>query len=317
MNENPFLPPDNVIKAAEKGLKEINRYSNIKNINKLRELIALYCNTHSNRVVVSQGSEFLLREVIQIFSHDRKIIMVNPSFFPALYYAKEHAKKLVKVQLSPPKFELNSDVILKETNEPSILIIDNPNNPTGSILFEKNAIKELLENKQTLVLVDEAYYEFYGKTALDLVNEYPNLAIIRSMDKSFSLAGLRVGYLVGGNIFLEKMSDFQPFISQPAVYAAIESLKDTSYMESSIKKIINERNRVEAELKNIGYEVFPSNTNFLLFRSNIPDLGLQLMEYEIIIRDLSNDWLNGFYRVSIGLPEENEAFLDIMNKLLK
>lgn len=315
MNENPYLPPENVIGAASKGLEEINKYSDVHNMAKLRELIGSYNNISSDEVIAAPGSDFLLREIIEIFSYDRKMIMVNPSFFPALQCAKEHAKKLIKVQLTPPNFKLDCDIILSEMNEPTLLIIDNPNNPIGTILLEEKKVREILDNENVLLLVDEAYYEFCGQTFLNLVKDYPNLAITRSMDKAFSLAGLRIGYLIGGNLFMKKFSDFQTFLPQPSVYAAIEALKEPDYLKDNIKKIIKERERVKNELKKIGCSVFPSDTNFLLIKSDIPSLAEELRDHGILIKDLSGNWLSGFYRISIGLPKENNLFLSEMRDI--
>lgn len=309
MNENPYLPPNNVIRAINIGLKEINRYADIHNMDELRELIGAYNNISSDRVIIAPGSDFLLREVIEIFSNDRKIIIVNPSFFPALQCAKKHGKELIKIQLTPPEFKLNYDIISKEIDEPTLLIIDNPNNPTGAAFLKEKRVKELLDNRNVFFLIDEAYYEFYGQTFIGLIHNYPNLAITRSMDKAFSLAGLRIGYLVGGDFFIKEFSDFQTFLPRPSVYAAIEALGDPKYVKQNIEKIVKERERVMNELKKIGYNVFPSRTNFLLIKSDISNLARELRDYGILIRDLSGEWLNGFYRISIGLPKENDKFL--------
>ena len=314
MNENPYLPPENVLKEANKGLEEINRYADIQDMEKLKDSIGAYNNISSKKIIVAPGSDFLLREVIEIFSNNRKIIMVNPSFFPALECAKGHARKLVKIQLTP-KFKLNLNMVLNEINEPTLLIIDNPNNPTGSFLLNEKMVREILANENALLLVDEAYYEFCGQTFLNLVEEHQNLVITRSMDKAFSLAGLRIGYLIGGNAFIKKFSDFQTFLPRPSIYAAMEALKNIDYMEENIKKIVKERKRMKKELEGIGCVVFPSNANFLLIKSDIPDLAEELKEHGILIKDLSYNWLSGFYRVSVGLPKENNLFLSMMREI--
>ena len=315
MNENPYPPPRRVIRAASRGLEEINRYADTDDMNKLREAIGSYNNISPDNVIVAPGSDFILREVIETFSSDRKIIMVNPSFLPALQCAREHAKKLVRIQLTPPNFKLNYDIILSEVKEPTLIIIDNPNNPTGALLLEEKKVKEMLENKNVLLLVDEAYYEFCGQTFLGLIKDYPNLAITRTLDKAFSLAGLRIGYLIGGSSFIKKFLDYQTFLPRPSVYAAIEALKDVNYMLENIEKLVKERERVKTELENIGCDVFPSNANFLLIKSTIPDLARRLRDYDILIKDLSSSWLSGFYRVSIGLPKENNLLLSTLRRI--
>lgn len=185
MNENPYLPPENIFKAAKQGFSNINRYSELKYSNTLRELLALYNNISKDRIILSPGSEFLLRETINIFSKDRKIIMTNPTFFPVLEHAVKSDKKIIKHQLIPPDFKLKQRMILNELYEPTLIIIDNPNNPTGKMLLDENFVERILQNRNALLLVDEAYYEFAKYTFIDLVEKYQNLAIARTMDKAF------------------------------------------------------------------------------------------------------------------------------------
>jgi histidinol-phosphate aminotransferase len=312
MNENPYLPDDNIFKAAITGLEKLNRYSELKYLNELKNLLGKYNDVLADRIVLSPGSDFLLREVINIFSKNRKIIMVNPSFFPVSQYAMKLARKLIKIQLSPPCFKLDPELILNELDEPTLLIIDNPNNPTGASILDNKLVENILKNKNVLLLVDEAYYEFSGQTFAGLIQKYPNLAITRTMDKAFSLAGLRLGYLLAGDCFKHQFSDFPAFLSRPTLFAAIEALKNPEYLTQNIKKIISERARIEEELKKTGIEVFPGSTNFILIKSKIPDFARKLMDSGIIIKDLSEEWLNGFYRISIGLPDENDAILSII-----
>jgi len=135
MNENPYEPPENVLDAVAKGIRNVNRYSELKYLSELQKLIGSYSTVSPDRVIVSPGSDFLLREVINVFSKDRKIIVVNPSFLPALENAKVFSRKLIKYQLVPPEFKLNPEIILGELDEPTLIIIDNPNNPTGKNSF--------------------------------------------------------------------------------------------------------------------------------------------------------------------------------------
>ena len=317
MNENPYLPNDNILRAANNGIEKLNRYSELKYLIELKELLGNYNNVPSNRIVLSHGSDLLIREIINIFSKGRKIIMPNPSFFPVAQYALIQASRLTKFQISPPDFKLDRNLLLNELDEPALIIIDNPNNPTGKLLLDIDLVEKILQNKNALLLVDEAYYEFSGQTFAGLIYKYPNLAIIRTMDKAFSLAGLRLGYFLAGDYFKDQFSDFPAFLSRPTLFAAIEALKNPEYLIQNIKKIISERARIEEKLKIIGIEVFPGSTNFILIKSKVPDFARKLMDSGIIIKDLSEEWLNDFYRISIGLPDENDALLSIVKKIYK
>ena len=315
LNENPYLPPKNVIENAKKGLEAANRYCDFELMEKLREELEDYTKIPKDKIIIAPGSDFLLREAIHTFSANRKIIMVNPSFFPALECAKAHVEKLIRIQLIPPKFNLNYGLIMNEIDEKSLIIIDNPNNPTGQKILSKEIVENILE-KGALLLVDEAYYEFSGITFSDLIDKYPNLSITRSMDKGFSLAGFRLGYMLVGEHFKNALSDFITFLPRVSVYAGIEALKNREYMKENVKRIINERERMKKELKTLGLEVFESDTNFILIRSKISDLGEKLRQRGILIKDLSYEWLSGFYRITVGKNEENDILLKALGEIV-
>jgi histidinol-phosphate aminotransferase len=316
LNENPYPPPREVIEEAKKGLSDVNRYCDLKCMEKLKELLEDYTGISRERIIISPGSDIILREVIHTFSTDRKVVMPYPSFFPALECAKRHSKKLVRFQLTPPGFNLSKEAFLREITTSSLIIIDNPNNPTGKEILDRNIVIETLRNKDSLLLVDEAYYEFSKKTFSNLINSFVNLAIARTLDKAFSLAGLRIGYLLAGDYFKEGLSDFITFLPRPTVYAAIAALKNREYMEENVEKIIQERERLTDALRELGFDIFPSSANFILVRSNISGLGEKLAEKGILIRDLSRDWIPGYYRITIGLPEENDLLLKCLKEII-
>jgi len=316
-NENPYSPAKSIQKAAIKGLEKINRYSESEYLIELKELLGKYNNVPIDRILLSHGSNLLLREIINIFSKDRKIILVSPSFFPVAKYALKQARRLTKIQISPPDFKLDPYLLLNELNEPTLLILDNPNNPTGKILIDNDTTKKILQNKNVLLLVDEAYYEFSGQTFASLIEKYPNLAITRTMDKAFSLAGLRLGYLLMGDYYKEHFSNFPIYLSTPTLFAAIEALKKPEYMTANVDKILKEKIRIEKELLKTGIQVFQGKANFILIKTNIPDFGKKLNDKEVIICNLSDEWIDGYYRISIGLREENNILLSIIKKICK
>ena len=317
INENPYSPAKSIQKAAIEGLEKVNRYSEPKDVIELKELLGKYNNVPIERIVLSHGSDLLLREIINIFSKDRKIIMVSPSFFSVSQYALKQTLRLTRIQISSPYFKLDPHLLLNELYEPTLLIIDNPNNPTGKILIDDSTVEKILQNKNVLLLVDEAYYEFSGQTFASMIEEYPNLAITRTMDKAFSLAGLRLGYLLMGDYFKEHFSDFPIYLSTPTLFGAIEALKKPENMIANVDKILNEKIRVEKELLKTGIQVFPGKANFILIKTNIPDFGKKLYDKEVIICNLSDEWIDGYYRISIGLPEENNILLSTIKKICK
>ena len=315
MNEMPYPPPSGVFESALKELSNLNRYAEVEDMELLRDLLAVYSDVKKENIVLSPGSDILLRELIHSFSKDRKVVTVSPSFFPIVESAKRFSMKWVSIKLSPSTFDLNPDILMAQLNVPSLVIIDNPNNPTGRLLLDRGMVESITKMTDTLLVIDEAYYEFSGVTFADMVNDHANLAITRTMDKSFGLAGARIGYTIAGKAFLDGINSFYPFLSRFSLSAAVEALREPDYMRENVHKVIEERERVCKALEKSGALVYSSDANFLLVRTEIPDLKGRLEEMGILIFDLSNQLPPGFVRVSIGKREENDAFLSGYKKI--
>ena len=309
MNELSYPPSKEIIEAAQKGLKDLNRYSDHEDLEQLHELLANYSGVPKKHIILSPGSDLLLREAIHTHCKGKKIIMVSPSFLPTVQAAKQFATKLVSIRLSPPDFHMNFDLLLDQLKEPCLVIVDNPNNPTGKLLLDRQMVEFIAQDTNALLVIDEAYYEFSGVSFVDMVPDHPNLAITRTMDKAFSLASARIGYLVAGEAFLDAFSSFHMLLPRPSLYAAIEALKDAYYMRKNVHRVIVERERIYSKLNELAVQAYQSFTNFLLVRADIPDVVGKFKDIGILISDLSNQLPSGFIRVSIGSRKENEAFI--------
>ena len=317
MNEMPYPPSRKVLEAAQRGLSNLNRYANPKDLELLRELLAEYSGVSKRHVILSPGSDLLLKEIICTLAKGRNVIVVSPSFFPTVQAAKQFATKLIRIRLRPPEFNLNLEHLINELKEPCLLIIDSPNNPTGKILLDKRKTEAIIKNKKVLLVIDEAYYEFSGITFADMVEEHANLAIVRTLDKGFSLSGARIGYMIAGDDFLDNFSTFYPFLPQPSLYAAIEAMRNPSYIKKNIELVIKEKERVSKKLEETKLQVYPSSTNFLLIKTKIPDVARELKDRGIVVFDLSSQWLSGYIRVSVGTPKENDIFLSKIREILE
>lgn len=313
--ENPYPPPQYVMDSVKNKLKNVNRYINIDEQEYLLKLLSKYSGVDRKHLILSPGSEIILREVTNAFLIRKNLVTLAPSFLPNIRVSKNVKTKIIKIRLNPPNFDLDPDLLIK-IGKNSLIVIDNPNNPTGKNILDRYIIEEILGDKSSLLVIDEAYYEFSGMTVADLVEKYPNLAVTRTLDKAFGLAGLRIGYLIGGEYFTDYLSVFQYLMPSPSVYAAIEALENLEYMRRNVKLIIRERDRVIKELSEIGVKVYSSNTNFFLLETEDPDIVSELRDRGILVLNLSDIWLNGFIRVSIGTPEENNFFLAAIKKVL-
>jgi histidinol-phosphate aminotransferase len=309
MNEVPYPPSQDVIEAAGKGLSELNRYADPVDLEQLRGLLADYVGVPRRYMVLGPGSDLLLREMLHTSSVGRQVITVRPSFFPTVQAARQFAAKQLSIRLSPPRFDLPQELLVNALDEPSLVIIDNPNNPTGSMLLDRQAVKAIVGHNDSLLVVDEAYYEFSDVTSADLVSDHPNLVVVRTMDKAFGLAGARIGYATAGETALDRLASFYAFLPRPSLYAAIEALQHPGYMRENVRRIVKERERLRQALEQLAARVYPSSTNFLLVRTEMPDLAERLREAGVLVSDVSNHMPPGFVRVSVGTPEENDVFL--------
>lgn len=315
MNEMPFPPPDAVLESAQQGVDHIHRYADFADMRMLQKKLSEYSGVAEDRIFLSPGSDIILKEIILLFARGRRLVLVSPSFLPTTQTARQCADTIINLRLLPPDFSFNQEHLLQEAREPSLIIIENPNNPTGGILLDRSMIEKVLANQDALLVVDEAYFEFSGMTCADMVSHYPNLAVTRTLDKAFSLAGMRVGYVLAGDRFIDAFTAFNTILPQPGLRAAIAALDASEYSMENIQLIKRERLRMEKELSALGISTVDSTTNFILLSTGHPDMSRRLEERGILVADVSSQLPNGFIRVTVGTEEENSVFLDEMRKI--
>ena len=201
------------------------------------------------------------------------------------------------------------------------IIFPNPNAPTGRLL-PLEAIEQLLErNTDSLVLVDEAYIDFGGQTAIALVNKYPNLLVVQTLSKSRSLAGMRVGLAVGQPELIEALERIKnSFNSYPldrvALAGAAASFADREYFEQTCSKVIASREAMVSELTALGFEVLPSAANFVFARHPQQDAGelaAKLREQGIIVRHFRQPRIEQFLRITVGTDEQNAELIEALS----
>jgi histidinol-phosphate aminotransferase len=320
-NEIPYSPPQRVLRAAKEGLVHSNTYLKTYELDELRRRLSIYSEVEENSIFVGSGAEALMTETLHLFSRRREVIIVDPTFFMITCVTENLESlgtKVVKVRLTYPHFSLPAELLIEESKAASLTIIDNPNNPSGRLLLNSRSVEALCESTDGIVLVDEGYHEFSQFTVADLVKNYPNLAVARTMSKAFGLAGLKLGYMIAGETVLDLLSsaDLPLRPSKPSVYAAIEALKDTGYMKRNVRRIVKERERVRERVDEMGLDVYPSCTNFLLIRTDVPDAARRLEELGVTVFDPSKQLPCEFIRVSVGLKEDDDAFLSALKKIL-
>lgn len=316
-NENPYGPSPKVVAAIQAELNDTLRLYPDPNADRLKQTIAEYHGVKTSQVFVGNGSDEVLAHAFHaLFQHGKPLLFpdVTYSFYPVycgLYGVESEALPLDE------QFQIRVEDYARPNGG---IIFPNPNAPTGCLL-PLEAIERLLQaSPDSVVLVDEAYVDFGGETAISLVNRYPNLLVAQTLSKSRSLAGLRVGFAVGHEDLIEALERVKnSFNSYPldrlALAGAVASFEDQAYFEQTCNAVIHSREKLVAELKTLGFDVLPSAANFIFARHPQRDgaeLAAALREEGVIVRHFKQQRINQFLRISIGTEEQNQALIDAL-----
>ena len=316
-NENPYGPSPKVVAAIQAELNDTLRLYPDPNADRLKQTIAEHHGVKTSQVFVGNGSDEVLAHAFHaLFQHGKPLLFpdVTYSVYPVycgLYGIESEALPLDE------QFQIRVEDYARPNGG---IIFPNPNAPTGCLL-PLEAIERLLQaSPDSVVLVDEAYVDFGGETAISLVNRYPNLLVAQTLSKSRSLAGLRVGFAVGHEDLIEALERVKnSFNSYPldrlALAGAVASFEDQAYFEQTCNAVIHSREKLVAELKTLGFDVLPSAANFIFARHPQRDgaeLAAALREEGVIVRHFKQQRINQFLRISIGTEEQNQALIDAL-----
>ncbi|MDF3865022.1 histidinol-phosphate transaminase [Pseudomonas denitrificans (nom. rej.)] len=316
-NENPYGPSPKVVAAIQAELNDTLRLYPDPNADRLKQTIAEYHGVKTSQVFVGNGSDEVLAHAFHaLFQHGKPLLFpdVTYSFYPV--YCGLYGIDFEALPLDE-QFQIRVEDYARPNGG---IIFPNPNAPTGCLL-PLEAIERLLQaNPDSVVLVDEAYVDFGGETAISLVSRYPNLLVAQTLSKSRSLAGLRVGFAVGHEDLIEALERVKnSFNSYPldrlALAGAVASFEDQAYFEQTCNAVIHSREKLVAELKTLGFDVLPSAANFIFARHPQRDgaeLAAALREEGVIVRHFKQQRINQFLRISIGTEEQNQALIDAL-----
>lgn len=316
-NENSNnMPPELEERIADHLARfKFNRYPDAT-ATRLRALIAEANGLDSDNVIIGNGGDELLMNLFLAWGGPGRTLLTFPPTF-AMYENDAIVTGTTIVEIPRKEdFSLPQEETLARVARGDIdmVIIANPNNPTGN-LEDEGFLIELLKATDALVLIDEAYFEFSRSTMRPLLERFTNLVILRTFSKAFSLAALRVGYLLAQpSVIHELLKVRQPYsVSAFSQWAAQVVYRNRMLFEQGIENIVSERNRLTYELSKIpGVTVFPSSANYLLFKvSHASGVWRDLVHsYGIRIRDVSRgEGLEDCLRVTVGSREQNDAFI--------
>ncbi len=317
-NENPYGCSPRVNQALAK-YPAFNVYPD-DGQNRLREMLSGYTGVTADHIVAESGSNRLIDLVLRLLiSPGDEVISCPPTFIMYRFSTDLCGGTLIEIPRND-NFDVDVEKV-KAAISPrtKIILIANPNNPTGTSMPRED-ILELLDTGLP-VLVDEAYYEFSGETVAPLVTRYENLIVLRTFSKWAGLAGLRIGY----GLFPSGISDYMLrakiayCVNVAALVAVEESLKDIDYLQERVKAIIAERDRLFEELSSIEWlRPFPSVANFILcqvLKGKARELHRQLQNKGILVRYFDEPLLENYVRISVGRPEDTEALMSVLRQI--
>lgn len=321
-NENPYPPAPGVIRALEQFDMDRLRLYPEPDCKVLVNAIAEYYGLNSSRVFVGVGSDDVLAMIFMTFFNSEK-----PILFPDITYSfyDVWADMLrIPYEVKP----LDENFLIKKEDyygENGGVIFPNPNAPTG-ILMELSEIEEIVEhNRDVIVVVDEAYIDFGGKSALPLIEKYDNLLVVQTFSKSRSLAGMRIGFAMGNEKLIKYINDvkysFNSYtMNQTALALGVEAIKDKGYFEETRQKVIVTREWTKGELKKLGFSFGDSMSNFIFAaHESVPakELFEALKKEHIFVRYFSKERISNYLRISIGTRKEMETLIRFLKGYLK
>lgn len=320
-NENPYGPSPKALTAIEKGIGDDLRLYPDPTATKLKQKIADYHNVSIEQVFVGNGSDEVLAHTFHaLFQHGQPLLFpdISYSFYPVYCQLYNIESKLI-----PLTDDFAIDVA--DYRQPNGgIIFPNPNAPTGRVLSLVDIEALLQANTNSVLVVDEAYIDFGGQTAISLVNKYANLLVIQTLSKSRSLANLRIGFAIGHADLIEALTRVKDsFNSYPldglAIEAAVASFDDQDYFEQTCAKVIADRDWLAEQLGELGFKVIPSAANFVFCchpQFDAEQVANGLREQGVIVRHFKQQRIEHYLRISIGNKQQNQKLVAALKVLL-
>jgi histidinol-phosphate aminotransferase len=312
--ENPLPPIDEAIKASKAEVHLSNYYTEPYS-HKLKEKISDYVNIPFENIHINAGSELILRQLFLLYG--KKVHLISPTYYLFDEISKEKSHTFLD-ENENFLFDINK---LEIPDDTTLAVIVNPNNPNGVILNIKDNLSLIESHPHTVFLIDEAFIEFDGKSAADLIFDYKNIIITRTFSKAFSLAGFRVGYAIANKEligYLNDQNDAYP-LARTAEAAAIASLEHVDQIKERVVTLKNMAKEFAELLRNIGVKTYPSETYFFLGKvpMDADKFANELSKKNIHIRPLHHKGLdNRFLRFATSTYKNNNIVLNSIREIL-
>ena len=320
-NENPYPPSPKVVGVLKSFDCDSLRLYPDPNSQLLADALAKRYGLASDQVFLGVGSDDVLAIAFMTFFNSKK-----PVLFPDITYSFYDVwAELFQIPYERPALDEHFDLIREDYyKENGGVVIANPNAPTG-ILMPLSEIEDIIaHNRDVIVVVDEAYIDFGGESALPLIEKYDNLLVVQTFSKSRSLAGMRIGYVMGNEKLIRYLNDvkysFNSYtMNQTALILGAEAVKDRAYFEETCRKVIETREWTKKELHKLGFSFGDSKSNFIFAKhASVPaeDIFEALKKEDIYVRHFSKERISNYLRISIGTKEEMQTKIGFLQNFL-
>ena len=321
-NECPYPPAPGVRKAAENMESAALRLYPDSNAQPLVDALAAYYDVKSEQVFVGVGSDDVLSMAFMTFFNSGK-----PILFPDVTYSFYDVwADLYRIPYRTCALDENWHIHPEDYKQPNGgVIFPNPNAPTG-VEESLETVEEILQaNPDVVVIVDEAYVDFGGQSALPLIEKYDNLLVVQTFSKSRSMAGMRIGFACGNEKLIRFLNDvkysFNSYtMDRTAIAAGVAAVEDKAYFDETCNKIIETREWTKKELKALGFSFQDSMSNFIFATHKTcpaKELFEALRGQHIYVRYFQKDRIDNFLRITVGTKEEMQKFIDFLKDYLK
>ena len=319
-NESPYPPAPSVVEARTGKQVELLRLYSDPTGKSLKEKLAGLYGVKPENIFLSNGSDDILNFAFMAYGQDGAVFPdITYGFYPV--FGELHQVEFDEKPLNAD-FTVNKEDYL---NQNKLIVIANPNAPTG-ISLDHAAIEEILKsNPDGVVVIDEAYVDFGGKSVYPLIEQYENLLVVRTFSKSRCLAGGRLGYAIAPAALIEDLEKIKystnPYnINRLTLLLGERTVEAEPYYQEKCREIIRVREKTAAELKALGFEVLPSDANFIFAKTSAMDgasLYSELKKRGILVRHFTKERIKDFNRITIGTESQMAQFIETVKEIIQ
>lgn len=319
-NENTVGASPKVVDKLKEALSQ-SLLSVYPEYEQTRPALARFLNVAEDQLVLTNGTDEAIQVLVNTFVEpDEEVLIMTPSYAMYRFYAEVAGARVREIDYDPETLAFPVDrFVANINNQTKLVMLANPNNPTGTGISIMHVEKVLRANPNCAVLIDEAYFEFCGKTALPFIQRYSNLFVSRTFSKAYGMAAMRMGCLVSNAENVANMRKAQsPYsVNLLAAIAATAAVQDREYVETYVKEVLSARDMMYSGLSELGVRHWRSEGNFILFHvgDKAGAICAGLRDKGVLVRDRSYE-LAGCVRVTVGTKDQTKRFLQGLKELL-